>query len=128
MSTKKELFNLAKCLEEEHRLQKRIRELREKRDSMSKWEFSEWSTNAVVLGGSLPEVLAINPEVKPTWYQYTNEQDGSERGFFTYGPVYLGEIRKGFHAWLKHQTQSVEVKPATKTAEATPEPEAEKAA
>ncbi|MGP1609148.1 MAG: hypothetical protein ACTS5G_00475, partial [Burkholderiales bacterium] len=94
MSTKKDLFQLAKCLDEEHRLTKRIQLLREKRLKSAKWGWSEWRDNALIVAGSLAEVLAIDPEVKPTWHTYPCD-DGSVKGYFVYGPVHLGEVRKG---------------------------------
>lgn len=113
--TKKELLALGKALAAEQILRKKIEALRA-RQPKAGHSWTEYHDNGVVISVSLADLLAVDPEAKTEWHTYPCD-DGSVKGYFVYGPVPLGEIRKGFWAWAKHETKAVQISEPTKTAE-----------
>lgn len=108
---KNDLLKLGKLLDQERQLELKIRALKEKQKSLNgpKWQCIEWSENGFVLHVSLAQLMEASPMTDPSWHTFeTNE--GGEKGYFRYGPVCLGEVRKGHWLWIKHETQSVVTK------------------
>lgn len=108
---KKELLKYAKLVDQEHAIREKLREA-QKRLSTAFGKDVSWTEhhgNGVVLSISLAGLMAVEPDHKPTWHTFETSE-GGEKGYFRYGPIHVGEIRPGFNAWVKHETQSVVTK------------------
>lgn len=120
----KDLMKLGKLLDQEHQAELKIRELKKKtRGSEQIWGCIEYHDNGMVLHVGLKEIISTQPETKPSWHTFETVK-GGEKGYHRYGPVNLGEIRKGYWFWIKHETASVEIRPDKTELEPAKESEA----
>lgn len=117
-SGKKNLLRFAKLMEQEHALRERMRELQNRRLNGPRFTHTERHQNGVVLNVPPADLLAEFPETSSTWCDWTRD-DGSKVGYFRYGPELIGELRPGFHVWLKHETKTVTVVEAPVADQAT---------
>lgn len=115
----KEQLKFARLLDQEHQLTLKIRALKDKQGlNGGRFTCIEYSDNGLVLSVTLSEFMALFPETEQgTWHTYSCD-DGSVKGYHRYGPSHVGELRKGYNLWVKHETKSVVVKEADKPVEA----------
>jgi len=120
---KKDLLKYAKIIEEEQIVREKLKKIRDQAaKAFGNIGWTEHHHNGIVLEVTLAAIMGIEPEEKPTWHTFETSE-GGEKGYFRYGPIHVGEIRPGFHAWVKHETQSVVTKEAPTKVETAKESE-----
>lgn len=109
----KEYLKLGKLMDQERQLREKLRQLQDKRlNGGGRWTCTEWHDNGVTVHVPLPELMALCPDAKTDLVKWTRE-DGSIQAYTRFGPAPIGEIRPGFWLWVKHETKTSEVSPAT---------------
>jgi len=114
---KSTLLREAKLLDRERQIRAELSKLHaERNEGKSKWTWMQTYPGGMVLNIKLADYLSFAPDAKPTLVEFN--YDERRLRYMKYPPVFLGDIRKGYHLWVSAETAREDSGPAIK-----PEPD-----